>query len=107
MVRHILRIVVVVMFAVQLIPTAARVSAQDTVPEGVPQGSEPVTVHREVDGEKVYVRRESGDLDQVLLSGLDVPEEEECFFQESKDFLADLIPKGTEVYLEQSGTVDR
>jgi endonuclease YncB( thermonuclease family) len=60
-----------------------------------------------VDGDKVYVRWEDGELDQILLSGIDAPEEGECFFRESKTYLAELLPKNTPIYLEQSGTVDR
>jgi endonuclease YncB( thermonuclease family) len=91
---------------VTLLSMAGPAAAQDR-PDGIPGDTEPATVHRVVDGDKVYVRRSDGELDQVLLAGVDAPEPGECFFEESKDYLTDLLPKGQEIYLQQSGSVDR
>lgn len=90
-----------------LLPLTEGAMAQADRPSGVPTDTEPATVHRVVDGDKVYVRRSDGELDQVLLAGVDAPEPGECYFDESKDYLTDLLPKGQEVYLQQSGSVDR
>jgi micrococcal nuclease len=102
------RIVSGILLVITLISMApGPASAQEDRPIGIPDDAEAATVHRVVDGDKVYIRRDDGELDQVLLAGIDAPEPGECYFEESKNYLTDLLPKGQEVYLQQSGSVDR
>jgi endonuclease YncB( thermonuclease family) len=82
------------------------ISAQSATPSGIPAKTELATVHRVETGDKVFIKRSDGVMSLVLLAGVDAPEIGECHFAESKDYLTDLLPKGTEVYLEQSGSVD-
>jgi len=98
---------VIILFLVLSVVSPIGAAAQSDRPNGVPKDTEPATVHRVVDGDKLYVRRDNGELDQVLLAGVDAPESGECYFEESKTYLTDLLPKGQEVYLQQSGSVDR
>ncbi len=93
-----LLILLVVTLHAVVLPT----SAQESLPEGVPQGSEKAVVVGRADGDKVEVR--IGETKEtVLLSGVDAPERGECFYFESTDYLAWLLPDGTDVYLQKSG----
>jgi len=103
--RRMLNVIILMLILSTMSPVIS--AAQSDRPNGVPKDTEAATVHRVVDGDKIYVRRDNGELDQVLLAGVDAPEPGECYFEESKEYLTDLLPKGQEVYLQQSGNVDR
>jgi len=90
-----------VVFAQEATPGASPAA----LPLGVPAAAKPATVSGIIDGDKIDVQAPDGAV-QVLLAGIDAPESDECFFQESTEYLADLLPVGTIVYLEQSGTAD-
>jgi endonuclease YncB( thermonuclease family) len=79
-----------------------RRSVAQELPEGVPAESEPATVTDFIDGDKFVV--EIGGRDEtVLMISANAPEEGRCFFNASSKHLRELIPRGTEVYLERDG----
>jgi endonuclease YncB( thermonuclease family) len=78
-----------------------------SLPNGIPSDATPVKVHRVIDGDQVYIDLGNGKLEHVLLAGIDAPNEGDCFYDEAKTKLTDLLPAGTTIYLEASGTVDR
>jgi len=94
------RVFVVLFFVVLMLPKAA--SAQE-LPPGVPTGAERATVTGYLDGDKfkVSLNRQG---ESVLMAGTDAPEPGECFFNESFERVKELLPKGTKVWLEKSGT---
>jgi endonuclease YncB( thermonuclease family) len=96
--------VAVMMFSV-LLPYE-HVKAAST-PLGIPSGATPVKVHRVIDGDQVYIDLGNGTLEHVLLAGIDAPNEGDCFYDEAKTKLTDLLPAGATIYLEASGSVDR
>ncbi|MGH2551344.1 MAG: thermonuclease family protein, partial [Thermomicrobiales bacterium] len=55
----------------------------------------------------VYIDNGDGTLSHVILAGIDAPNDGECFYDEAKAKLTSLLPIGTTVYLEASGSVDR
>jgi endonuclease YncB( thermonuclease family) len=76
------------------------------LPEGIPAGAIEATVVKHIDGDKFEVDI-NGKKEEVLFIATDAPEvakdskAAECFAQESADFLAELIPEDSIVYLEQ------
>jgi endonuclease YncB( thermonuclease family) len=77
--------------------------AQDEpLPTGVPEGSQKAVIAQNEDGDKVSVYI-GNVFKTVLLSGVDAPEKGECFYKESSAYVAELLPQGTEVYLQSSG----
>lgn len=77
------------------------------LPAGIPAAGTPVTVHRVIDGDQFYIDNGDGTLSHVILAGIDAPNDGECYYEEAKAKLIELLPVGTMVYLEASGTVDR
>lgn len=78
-----------------------------SLPNGIPTDATAVKVHRVIDGDQVYIDLGDGTLEHVLLAGIDAPNEGDCYYDEAKAKLTDLLPAGTTVYLEASGSVDR
>lgn len=75
-------------------------SNSETVPES---GPNLVEVVRVIDGDTIVVDRDT----EVRLIGVDAPESGECFFQESRDALAELIEgKNVELKKDVSGMDD-
>jgi micrococcal nuclease len=77
------------------------------LPAGIPATGKAVTVHKVIDGDQVYVDNGDGTLSHVILAGIDAPNDGECYYDEAKAKLTSLLPVGTTVYLEASGSVDR
>jgi micrococcal nuclease len=69
---------------------------QDPV-EGSPPRSETATVENVVDGDTIVVRLENGIRERVRLIGIDSPEMGECFADEARAALAELLPRGRAV----------
>lgn len=86
-------------------PSAGAAAA--SLPNGIPADVTAVKVHRVIDGDQIYIALDDGTLQHVLLAGIDAPNEGDCFYDEAKTKLTDLLPVGTTVYLEASGSVDR
>jgi micrococcal nuclease len=77
------------------------------LPAGIPASGKAVTVHKVIDGDQVYIDNGDGTLSHVILAGIDAPNDGECYYDEAKAKLTSLLPIGTTVYLEASGSVDR
>lgn len=80
---------------------AAPTGAQER-PEGVPSSAKRATVVEHLDGDKIEVALD-GEQEVVLLAGVDAPDPNECFADEAAEYVTELVPNGTTVYLERSG----
>lgn len=94
---------VLLLSAASGVAQARPASLQSSLPTGVPDGAEAARVADYSDGDKIVI--EIGGIDQeILLAGIDAPEPGECYRAESKARVEELLPLGTVVYLERSGT---
>jgi len=64
---------------------------------------EEVEVHRIIDGDTIDVLMSNGDVERVRFIGVDAPERGEVGFDEATNFVANLIPRGTIIWLESVG----
>lgn len=84
--------------------------AQDDPPRGIPRSAEPGTVRSVVDGDTIRVTLADGTKDTVRLIGIDTPETKApgepvgCYGPEASERLAQLLPTGREIWLEQDKT---
>jgi endonuclease YncB( thermonuclease family) len=78
------------------------------VPWELPDDAEKMVVDSVVDGDTVKLTEPNDDWwESYRIVGIQAPEmdgpytDEECYGPEAKEFLIDLLPKGTEVYIQQ------
>ena len=78
------------------------------VPWELPDDAEKMVVDSVVDGDTVKLTEPNDNWwESYRIVGIQAPEmdgpytDEECYGQEAKEFLIDLLPKGTEVYIQQ------
>jgi endonuclease YncB( thermonuclease family) len=93
-------------------PTASPRSGDDTylgaLPWDLPEDAERMVVDVVVDGDTVKLTKPNDDWwESYRIIGIQAPEmdgpytDEQCFAPEAKAFLAQLLPKGTEVYVQR------
>src|SRR5215211_1669808 len=77
-------------------------------PKGIPASAVGFTVVEHLDGDSFFVGMDDGEKQQVDLLGIDTPElkKNECFDQQSANYLISLIPVHSTVYLEEEEQVD-
>jgi endonuclease YncB( thermonuclease family) len=77
-------------------------------PKGIPASAVAFTVVEHIDGDSFFVGMDDGEKQQVDLLGIDAPEtkKDECFGQESADYLASHLPLEATVYLEEEEDIE-
>jgi len=119
--RRLTRLVALLMALVLLLPhfAAARAQTPDASPDGadeyfgaipweLPDDAERMVVDSVVDGDTVELTEPGDDWwESYRLIGIQAPEmdgpytDEQCYGPEAKEYLADLLPNGTEVYVQR------
>ncbi|MEA2516110.1 MAG: micrococcal nuclease [Thermomicrobiales bacterium] len=99
------RIVVLALFLLSAASPLATSAAEEALPDSIPEGAKKVTVD-EVRSGKVIVVVLNGKRTAITLIGVDAPDAKvkpkgECYAKEATDYVTELLPKETEVYLEE------